>query len=287
MIDLHFHSYYSDGIYSPKILVKKAKKIGFSMLCLTDHNGVDGLDEFAAQAKKEKIKFWLGVEIYTRWQNRHVHLLGYQFDVKNKKLYNALKKLQNDRLLRVKRAIRVLKSRGWIVDDKEIFNTPSSYIGLAHLAEALKKYPENWERIKKDFEWHPGKIITITEIVAKYLFENGKSICQESRISIKEGIELIKGAGGLTVLAHPGQHLSWKDSDLILKFKKMGLDGIEAISSHHTWDGIEHWQKLAKELNLMITVGSDFHGDLPDEWGFAIRSQWEYFRIDKRNFSNF
>ncbi|MCG2687052.1 hypothetical protein L6278_02875, partial [Candidatus Parcubacteria bacterium] len=119
--------------------------------------------------------------------------------------------------------------------------------------------------------------IPITEIIAKYFIRNKKSICPETKISIEQAIKLIKSAGGQSVLAHPGQQLFWKDDNLIFELQKMGLDGVEAISSHHSWQEIEHWQKVAKELGLIITAGSDFHGDLPKEWGFPIQSPWDYF----------
>ncbi|MBU4369722.1 PHP domain-containing protein [Patescibacteria group bacterium] len=277
MIDLHFHSYYSDGIYSPKDLVKKLKENSFNFVSLTDHNTIDGVEEFLKEGKKVRLKLLSGVEIYTNYQNKNFHLLGYGFDLKNKELNRVLKELQAQRIPRVKKAIKILQNEGWEINEKEVFNTESSYLGLVHLANPLVKHPKNWERIKKDFNWFEGKIIPITEIIVKYFIRNKKSICPETEISIEQAIKLIKSAGGQSVLAHPGQQLFWKDDNLIFELQKMGLDGVEAISSHHSWQEIEHWQKVAKELGLIITAGSDFHGDLPKEWGFPISSQWEYF----------
>lgn len=288
MIDLHFHSHFSDGVYSPEDLVKKAKSAGFSFVSLTDHNGIDGVKEFLTQGKKAGLKVISGVEIYTHFKDKHLHILGYGFDLKNKELNSVLKELQTQRIPRVKEAIKILQADGWELSEKEVFNTVSSYIGLVHLANPLKKNLKNWERIKKDFNWFPGKIIPITEIIVKYFIKKtnspykGESICPETTIPIGRAIKLIKQAGGQAVLAHPGEHLSWRDDNLIAEFKKMGLDGLEAISSHHSWQEMEHWQKVAKELDLKITIGSDFHGDLPEEWGFPIRSLWEYFKPDIR-----
>lgn len=282
MIDLHFHSNYSDGIYSPQELVKKAKKFGLTFIALTDHNGIDGLEEFLSQARKEKIKAWPGVEIYTYWRGKHVHLLGYRFALDNKNLQKALKNLQQNHIPKIKKVIKFLKKDGWAIKEKEVFRGNSSYIGLGQIAGALKEHPENWPRLEKDFNQRAATI-SLTEIVAKYFFKNGRSICPESEISIKEAIKLIKNANGLAILAHPGQQLSRRDESLIREFKKMGLDGIEAISSHHNWDGVEYWQKIAIRLNLLITVGSDFHGDLPLEWRFPVRSVWEYFKVPSSN----
>lgn len=275
--DLHFHSYYSDGIYSPKELVTRLKKRKMQKVALTDHNTVDGVKEFLILAKEEGLKAITGVEIYTNYQGKSLHLLGYGFNLEDKKLNIALKGLQAQRIPRIKKAIKILQADGWELDEKEVFNTVSSYPGLVHLAGPLQKNPQNWERIKKDFNWFEGKIIPITEIIARYFVKSdGHLICPETILPFVQAIDLIKQAGGWTVLAHPGQQLSWRDDDLIVKLKEIGLDGLEAISSHHSWSGMEHWQKIARENDLEITIGSDFHGEVPQEWGFKVRSQWEY-----------
>ncbi|MDA2935734.1 PHP domain-containing protein [Patescibacteria group bacterium AH-259-L05] len=275
MIDLHIHSYYSDGVYSPKELVQCAQELGLSTVCLTDHNGIDGLDEFFSISKERGLKAIPGVEIYTHYKDRQLHILGYDFDTKNKALNKALKKLQKTHIPQVQQTIKALQEHGWNIDEKKVFDTKATYIGSATIAGVLKKDSQNWERIQKDFK--NRKIIPITEIIGKYLFKP-KQIYFESEIAVKKAIQLIKNAGGKAVLAHPGQHLSWEDEDIIAELKQMGLDGIEAVTSHHSWQEIEHWQIVAKELDVMITVGSDFHGYVPKEWDFVIRGPWDYFK---------
>ncbi len=293
MIDLHMHSHYSDGIYSPQDLVRKVQKAGFDFIALTDHNGIDGLEEFLTSVKVFGIRAISGVEFYTHFKNKHLHLLGYNFDIKDKELNSALKELQIAHLPQIKKAVKILQKDNWQITEKEVFNTVATYIGVGNLAGLLMKHSENWARIKKDFNWFPGKIISLTDVVGKYLFikkstspYDNVSICPESEIPTERAIKLIKNAGGMAVLAHPGEQLSWRDDNLIVELKKMGLDGLEAISSHHSWQGMEHWQRVAKELDLTVTIGSDFHGDLPEEWGFPIRSQWEYFRCQADKFKN-
>ena len=283
MIDLHTHSYYSDGVYSPSDLVKKANQIGITILSLCDHNGIDGLDEFFSAANDLGLKAISGVEIYTCYKKKHLHILGHNFDIEDKALNKALKKLQKKHIPQVKQTIKALQADKWEITEKDVFDTPAVYIDPANIAGTLKKHPKNWERIKKDFNWHKGKIIPITQIIARYFYNSknsyktDSSIYSESEISIESAIKLIKQAGGKTVLAHPGECMSWHEDYLIKELKNIGLDGLEAISSHHSWQEIEHWQIAAKELDLEITVGSDFHGFVPDEWGFVIRSPWDYF----------
>ncbi|MBL7053823.1 PHP domain-containing protein [Patescibacteria group bacterium] len=279
MIDLHLHSYYSDGVFSPKEIAIKAKQNGLSFVCLTDHNSIDGLEEFAVACHANKLKFISGIEIYSHYKGKHIHFLGYNFDVHNKKIKSTFKNLQKKHIIQIKKTIKILKNNGWKIKNTDILDNKSAYIGSVHLAEALKNNRDNWERIKQDFGWTKGMIIPITEIINKYLFQEYGRIYKEAEIPVRQAIKLIKTAGGTIVLAHPGQHFFWHEDDIVLELKSMGLDGIEAISSHHSWAEMEHWQKFAKQNKLIITIGSDFHGHVPKEWGFVVNSPWDYFKI--------
>ncbi len=289
-IDLHLHSYFSDGVYSPQDLVKKLKAKKIEIVSLTDHNTVAGVKIFIKEAQKNGLKVFSGVEIYTEYKEKSLHLLGYNFDLKNKELNQVLKQLQEEKIKKVTQAIKILQADNWQIQEKDVFSQPASYYGLWHLANVLKQNQVNWERMKKELGWVPGQIIPITEIIVNYLMKKknhslykGKSICPETTIPIIQAIKLIKQAGGESVLAHPGEHLSWRDDELVAELKTLGLNGIEAVSSHHSWAAIEHWQKLGQELGLKITIGSDFHGEVPLEWGFPISSPWDYFNPEIKN----
>ncbi|MCH7759401.1 PHP domain-containing protein [Patescibacteria group bacterium] len=291
MIDLHFHSYYSDGIDSPADLAKKAKEIGLTTVCLTDHNAINGYQELLTAGQSLGLNVITGVEIYTNYKDKRLHLLGYDFNPDDQDLNLNLKELQEKHLPQVKETIDILKNDGWNIEEKDVFDSQAAYIGIANIAGLLPKDAHNWERIKKDFNWHQGKIIPITEIIAKYFYKeySGNSsthknkcpIYVEAEMPIEKAINLIKQAGGKAVLAHPGQHLSWREDQIVAELRDFGLAGLEAISSHHSWQQIEHWQILAKELDLLITVGSDFHGQVPEDWQFLVRSPWDFFKVNK------
>jgi len=97
---------------------------------------------------------------------------------------------------------------------------------------------------------------------------------------------LIHQAKGKAVLAHPGQQLSRKHWFIVKELKEKGLDGLEAISGHHSWEKQDYWQRIAKEFNLFITAGSDYHGDLPKQWGLPINTLWQYFRFSLERFKD-
>ncbi len=271
--DLHFHSYYSDGIYPPRELVEKLKEKNIREVSLTDHNTIDGVEEFLVHARKVGLKAVTGVEIYTSYKGKSLHILGHGFDLKNKELNNTLKELQAKKKENVVRAVGILREKGWKIGEEELFALPTRYYGPYHLASLLRKNDE--EKIREDFQVEKGEIILINDIIKRYFLESGEKILPEVRIPTEEAIKLISRSGGKAVLAHPGDDLSWPESDLVKDLKKAGLSGLEAVSSHHNWSGMVFWQKIAKENNLEITIGSDFHGDVPLEWGFKVRSQWE------------
>ncbi len=273
LIDLHFHSYYSDGLYSPKELAKKAEKLGLKIISLTDHNGIDGVEEMNYWAKKFGLKNIPGVEIYTFFKKFHLHLLGYNFDPKNKKLNKLLNDLQNKKREIIKKSIKILRKQGWKIDEIKVFSTPAVYVGIDKLAEALIK--ENFKRVVRDFKKRP---ILLTEVIGRYFFIKGRLICPEAEVGIGKAIKIIHQAGGKAVLAHPSQQLSWKDLGVIKELKRKGLDGLEVLSSHHRWSDIIYWQKVAHKFNLFPTIGSDFHGELPNKW-FFIRSPWDYLKF--------
>lgn len=278
-IDLHLHSHYSDGIYSPKDLIKRAKSFGFSVVSITDHQTVAGLEEAIKIGKKCKVKVIPGVEINdVKFRGQRLHLLGYGIDWKNKELNQALNKMQKQRKKNVKKCILELQKQGFRIKEEKIFQTFSQYIGFGWLAGFLDQ-GKNKQKIKKDFQLKNNQIVTLPEIYKRYFIKNGQSILLSTEISLEKIINVIKKSGGISVLAHPGQQLSWSDDWLFPLLKKKGVRGLEAVSSHHNWANIEHYQKIAKQNKFLITIGSDYHGDVPEEWKFLVKSTWQYFKI--------
>jgi predicted metal-dependent phosphoesterase TrpH len=287
MIDLHFHSHYSDGIYSPKELVARASQFGFKVLSLTDHDVVAGIEEIQSEGKSLGIKLISGIEFYSNYRGKHLHILGYNFDFKNKKLLTTLEEVQARHKEQVKVCGQKLGEMGFIIDIEKIFASPSKYVGLGHFIGQLRDNEKNWQKVTREMEIQEGEIVTLPEIVRFYFYPKEGPLLLEAELPADEVISLIKDAGGIAILAHPGQHLSWHDEAIIKELKNMGIVGLEAISSHHDWAGMEHWQKLAKKYKLLITCGSDYHGDLPREWGFPLDSLHQYFKFSKETVKEF
>ena len=318
-IDLHFHSTHSDGMFSPKEIAKKAKERNLAVLSLTDHNSVSGIDEMIEAGEKQGIRIVKGIEFYTRFYGQDLHLLGYGINHKAKKLQELLGKARTHHLEWAMKVLKKLESLGYTIDFEDLKKIRSYYLGLGHLKDILMKEPQNQNKVFKEVqemrkrkrEILKKKVETIHEpsprpVLRKYLEEFAKEIEEKRELTLfevieaffgREGIAFIEGehldiptqgaiklvleVGGIPVLAHPGQQLSWGKDYLIYALKKQGLQGLEVITPYHNWHSVEHYQKLANELELVITGGSDLHGDLmdPELKSQFIHNRWDYFRV--------
>ena len=250
--DLHTHSYYSDGQYSPKELVRLAKKRGIKNLALTDHDSIKCVREAIKEGKKIGVNIIPAVEI----RYKKSEILGYFIDIKNKKLISELKKSSKQNENAVKEWCNKIEKAGYNISFKEIW----------------KKYPKargNINELHVLYELHLKGYGT-TRDVAKRLSEQKIKKRKSERFSILKAIKLVKEANGIPVLAHP-----WFDSKTlkeknIKKYIKAGLKGIE-IKNGDTpsfmkkvskrKNIIKIIKKLAKKYNLILTSGSDYHGE--------------------------
>lgn len=275
-IDLHFHSKYSEGAFSVNELLTQAKKFGFSVLSLTDHNVIAGVPEILSKAPKYGIKAISGIEIYTRFQNIGLHLLGYNFDHTNKKIAEVLHDLQVDNEKNIKNSIKNLIAEGFTIDEHRLFNSISRNYGALHILEEMEKHEKNINKIKKDLPTQHGDFFVKIE---EYFGDGQPGYLPLSELPTDEAIKLIEIAGGFSSLAHPGQQLSFKYDYIILRLKKTGLRAIEVLSPYHNWHQIEHYQKIALQHKLLMTGGSDFHGDIDFSKNELLHRQWNYFHV--------
>ncbi|MGM0602678.1 MAG: PHP domain-containing protein [Bacillota bacterium] len=260
-IDLHMHSTYSDGTLSPEELIKKSAERGLEVISLTDHDTTAGTAEAAEAAKKNDIEFIPGIEISTYRGEAEYHILGYFIDVENKELQKLSEEIIQSRIDRTKKIISKLNEMGYKLDYEDIKEYASGVsIGRPHIARAL---------VKK------GYIEEIADAFTDELIGGGSpAYVEKKKVKPETAVKTILKAGGIPVIAHPllinhGNPLEKKD---IEKLKKAGLKGIEVYQSKHDEVNTLRYKKIAEELNLLVTGGSDYHGDnspgiLPGEWG--------------------
>jgi len=264
-IDLHIHTSCSDGSFSPKKVVDEAKKKGLKAIAITDHDTIDGIDEALSAGKGLDVEVVPGVEITCDEENfEDVHVIGLFIDHKNEKLNELLAKAKESRLNQKKAIIRKLNELGFNISLKDISKVAKGEISRSHIAAVLlEKYPDKFESKQQIFDG--------------YLDVNKKAYVQrEVKISLKSAIDGITEAGGIAVLAHPGVYNYLDIEKLIKRFKALGGQAIETeytydknrpykgISKNKLKEIIDKFKKTAKELDLLETGGSDYHGDKKD-----------------------
>lgn len=243
--DLHVHTTYSDGILSPSEVVDLAVISGLDGIAITDHDTIYGI-EIAMNRSKKYSDFHIipGIEFGCVCNDEEVHLLGYFIDLNNQNLISLTNKLQYLRTNRAKLIINRLRDLNIFINYDHIKRkVTNDNIGRPHIARSM---------IEK------GYVKNIAEAFDKYLDRGKPAYVDRYHLSIKDAIELIHESNGISVLAHPGL---LHDKNIIEYCIDNFIDGIECYHPNHTCDDVEFFRKLAIKNNLIITGGSDFHGD--------------------------
>ena len=249
MIDLHVHSTCSDGQHSPADIIRLAADAGVKTLAITDHDSVGAVWACTKLAAEHDIDFLSGVELSVQG-NRELHILGYDFDCKNATLLSECERFANERIKRMDRILGYLLEYGLELTIKDVQNAAEGrmFFSRVHIAAAMHE---------------KGYVSSIREAFDKYIGTSGFDKVERPKPSDEEGISLILGAGGVPVLAHPGL-LKLDNSELeelIRKLIGFGLMGMECYYSMHTDVQTKEYANLAKKYGLLITCGSDFHGE--------------------------
>ena len=249
-IDLHVHSCYSDGTLTPEELVRLALDTGLSAFALTDHDTTEGIDQAIHAASGTGLEVVPGIEFSTRWLHRDIHVLGYYMDYRHPDFQTRLHGFIDARDSRnEKMCARIREYTGYPISLKELEACwPEAVITRAHMAAWLvdKGYVKN-RNIAFD----------------KYLGDHAPCFVPKEQISPTDAIRLILQYGGIPVLAHPLLYsLSRKQlQQLLTELTDAGLRGIEAIYVMNQGSDTAHMRSMAQKYGLLITGGSDFHGD--------------------------
>ena len=242
--DLHCHTTASDGLLSPTELVQSAAKLGLKAIAITDHDTILGWEEAGEAGLAYQITILKGVELNTNWQDKEVHILGYELDGSAAPFTDKLKDLQKAREKRIVKILSRLKGLGMdlAIDEVQQFAQGES-IGRPHIGRALV------ER---------GYVQSIREGFDRYIGLGAPAYVPSLKLTPEEGISLIREARGVAVLAHPG---ILRLDEGIPAWVKAGLQGIEVSHSEHQPEDEKRYQRIAQEYRLLTTGGSDFHGE--------------------------
>ncbi len=248
MIDLHMHSTASDGTDTPQEIITKCRKLGLKLSAVTDHDTMDSQPEAIRTARELKLRYLTGVEFSVRHIGE-LHILGYGMDTGDQELIAMMNDLRSSRVERVHEIIRVVQEHGMKIsfEDVERF-AKGNTLGRPHVALAL---------IEK------GYASDLQDAFTRYLNEEGSCYVQRRKLNPGQAIEMIRKTGGLPVLAHPKFVRTDDIEALVTELKEMGLGGIEAYYPAHSDADVERYVGIARRNGLLVTAGSDYHGDAP------------------------
>lgn len=264
--DLQSHSVQSDGALAPAEVVARAAAAGVTLFALTDHDTTDGVAEALAAADHAGIRLLAATEISASFGGRQdLHILGYLVDPANAVLVTALGRSRHDREHRAQAMVDALTGLGFAVDHQMLARRTAQgqSIGRPHLAQAVVSRPENRERLEA------AGLLEPSAFLVEYLIEGRPAFVPRAAPSVSEAIELIHGAGGLAVWAHPFWDIDADRAvlDALDEFRGAGLDGVEAFYITHTEAQTQLLVARSRELGLLTTGSSDFHG--PDHHTFS------------------
>lgn len=248
LIDLHIHSSYSDGALGMEELIHQIRRSGVKTFSVTDHDTIKNYKEIF-KMKLTDLDYIRGVEISSRFNNYNMHILGYDFNDYNFEMNNLVENIKQLRRNRIFDLIKIISEKyniNFKPEDLKRLYGKDRIIGKPHIIEILYKY---------------GCGISNEEIYNKY-FKNNKSKINY-RASFEDTINSIKNANGIAVLAHPKEVEDEYHIDIETIIKDLidgGLDGIEVYNSIHNLKDIKKYLDLAKKYNLLISGGSDYHG---------------------------
>jgi 3',5'-nucleoside bisphosphate phosphatase len=241
--DLHLHTFFSDGTFTPEELAGHGARLGFAALALTDHDTLEGCARMAAACAAAGIEFIPGAELTAEFEHTEVHILGYFLDPQNQTLLTEIARFQTVRQQRIHEMVARLNALNVPLAVESVFALASCKSpGRPHVARALVQ---------------AGFVATLDEAFARFLKKNRPAWVPKAKVSALECIDLIHQAGGLAVMAHPGLN---RTDEIIPALADAGMDGIECLHTKHSTTLSERYLEIAEKFNLLVTGGSDCHG---------------------------
>lgn len=248
-IDLHLHSTASDGALPPDAVVRAARDAGLDIIALTDHDTVAGVPaavaEAAADGRTQRPVVIPGIEVSSTLNGTELHILGYFVDPEHEALREFGEEAARRRLDRMRGMVTKLERLGIQITLDDVVRAAgpeASVIGRPHLARALV------ER---------GAVATFTEAFERYIADDGPAFLPTEMLTPGEAIDLIHGAGGIAVWAHP-PHPAFENE--LRRMVGWGLDGIECFRPRNTPEEVGKMLDGARRYDLLTTGGSDWHG---------------------------
>ena len=261
MVDLHCHSFFSDGLLSPEALLAKAMAAYVSMLALTDNDTTDGLIDLHQAARGQSIRIINGIEFSARWKLHDIHIIGLNINPEHEMIQNAIKLQEVSRMKRAQAIGDCFVRLGLPnIYQKACDFAGHQRIGRSHYADALVE---------------SGVVIDRKQAFKRFLARGKSAYIPTEWLSLADVVHVIDKAGGQPVVAHPLKYklTRTKLQALISAFKEAGGSGIEVVSGLMTADEIQYTADLCHRFELLASSGSDYHGDSISRIGLGQQSE--------------
>jgi len=245
--DLHMHSTASDGVLAPDELMRRAWGLGFTHVSLTDHDSMAGIPQARETAQALGLMLIPGVELSCGAQ-KEIHVLGYGFDPENEALGAFCRERVRQREARTAAMVEKLCELGKPVEMARVRELACGVMGRPHVARALLEM---------------GHVSSVADAFDRFLKPGKPAYVPKEDVKVSEAVRLICEAGGIAVLAHP-MELKMGDAmleSLISEWKSQGLAGVEVYHPSAQNNHASFLKHLAQRGNMLITGGSDFHGE--------------------------
>jgi 3',5'-nucleoside bisphosphate phosphatase len=268
-IDLHSHSLASDGQYAAREVARRAAAAGVGTWALTDHDTVAGLHDAADEARGLGMRFVPGLELSAFLERREIHLLGHFVDPEGPALKRFEDFLAGERRDRMNRIVERLATLGVRIRAADIEKfSGGKTIGRPHVARAILE---------------TGVVSSVKEAFDRFLGEGKPAYVPRYRLEAADAVGLVRGAGGTTTIAHPGS--SKLEKGELARLRAAGVEGIEVEHADHVPSQREMFHRVAADLGLVPTAGSDFHGEAiaPDRHlGMVTMTEETFARLEAR-----
>lgn len=242
-IELHCHSTASDGDCTPTQIVDRALALGITSLALTDHDTVDGVQEALDAARPYSLRVIPAVELSCHFEEKEVHLLGYFIEHRDPDFLALLENMRKERRERVRKILVGLNKLGLEISFEAVEAEASGdALGRPHVARALVT---------------AGCVETVAQAFDSFIGNHGPAYVGRSLLSLEDGIEAIRRAGGVSVIAHPGAYRDWARVERMVQ---LPVNGVEVWHPAHKKADRKKAKKLGSRYGKVLTGGSDFHG---------------------------
>lgn len=260
MIDLHIHSSYSDGSKTPEEILLIAKKNKFHTISITDHNTMDGIKQLKELYTNDKVNIIPGIELDADWNGREAHILGYFMECPEL-LSEKIIDLKKHRMHEIIQLLKLLNKAGISIAVKDIvarYGSLSINIIISYVIE--QGFAKNRD-----------------DVINRYMIKNESSYIHKYMWRIEETVRIIKASGGIAILAHPVRLCDVSNlEETIHEAISYGVDGIEVYHSEHSEEYTKLCLKYAKKYSLLVTGGSDYHGNFKPNIKLGMVSEKTY-----------